>query len=175
MKLKLAYYGAPVLRKKGALIDKIDESLHQLIEAMIEVMDANNGCGLAAPQVHHSKALFITRIPVYADEVMVDPGKVRVFINPKIISYSDEMWACGEACLSIPGLSKTVVRPMEVVFEYTDLEGKKQEERFSEFDAHVMMHENDHINGVLYVDRLPPKIKKEIEPFLRGVKKKFAN
>ena len=173
MKLPLAYYGHPVLRKKGARVEKIDEAIRQLIKDMAETMEANDGCGLAAPQVHQSLALFITCIPRYVDDNTVLPGELRVFINPKIIGYSQEMWPCQEGCLSIPGLRETVVRPLEVTIQATDLEGNSFEETFTGFDAHVIMHENDHVNGVLYVDRLPPRKKKEIDSHLREIKKKY--
>lgn len=174
MKLPLAYYGDSVLRKKGTPIQHIDETIHQLVRDMVETMEANDGCGLAAPQVHQSLALFITCIPRYVDDETVSPGELRVFINPKILSYSEEVWPCEEGCLSIPGLRETVVRPMQVTIEATDLEGKIFQETFVEFDAHVIMHENDHINGVLYIDRLPPRRKKDIESHLRQIKKKHS-
>ena len=173
MTLQLAYYGNPVLRKKGALIEKIDETIHELVKNMEEVMKAHDGCGLAAPQVHHSLALFITSIPEFIDEDQVRPGELRVFINPKILSYSEELWPCKEGCLSIPGLRETVLRPAKITIEATNLEGERFQETFTEFDAHVIMHENDHINGVLYIDRLPPRRKKSIENQLREIKKKY--
>jgi peptide deformylase len=174
MKLPLAYYGDAVLRKKAARVNEINDTLRQLVSDMKETMDANNGCGLAAPQVHQSLTLFITCIPRYVDEQMVSPGELRVFINPKILSYSSEVWPCPEGCLSIPGLHETVIRPLKVTMQFTDLEGNTLTEEFVGFDAHVMMHENDHINGVLYIDRLPPKRKKEIEGYLREIKKKYS-
>jgi peptide deformylase len=174
MKLPLAYYGDSVLRKKGAPVVHINETIHQLVKDMADTMEANDGCGLAAPQVHQSLSLFITCIPRYIDEETVLPGELRVFINPKILSYSEETWTCKEGCLSIPGLRETVVRPLTVTVQATDLEGKEFQETFHEFDAHVIMHENDHINGVLYIDRLPPQRKKEIESYLREIKKKYS-
>lgn len=174
MKLPLAYYGDAVLRKKAARVNEINDTLRQLVADMKETMDANDGCGLAAPQVHQSITLFITCIPRYIDEQTVLPGELRVFINPKILSYSQEVWPCQEGCLSIPGLRETVVRPLKVAMQFTDLEGNTLTEEFVGFDAHVMMHENDHINGVLYIDRLPPKRKKEIEGYLREIKKKYS-
>lgn len=175
MKLPLAYYGDSVLRKKGAQVQNIDDKIRQLVFDMNETMDVNDGCGLAAPQVHQSLALFITCIPQYVDENTVLPGELRVFINPKIIGYSEEVWPCQEGCLSIPGLRETVVRPAKVTIQATNLEGELFTEEFVGFDAHVIMHENDHINGVLYIDRLPPKRKKEIEGFLKQVKKKYSS
>lgn len=175
MKLPLAYYGDPILRKKTSPVHEINDVIKQLVTDMNETMEANDGCGLAAPQVHQSISLFITCIPRYIDEETVLPGELRVFINPKIISYSEETWACKEGCLSIPGLREMVSRPLKVTIQATHLDGQLFEEEFVGFDAHVIMHENDHLNGVLYIDRLPPKRKKEIESFLRELKKKYAH
>ena len=175
MKLPLAYYGDSVLRKKGAPVVKIDESIHQLIRDMAETMEANDGCGLAAPQVHQSLALFITCIPQYVDEDTVLPGELLVFINPKIIAYSEAVWPCKEGCLSIPGLRETVVRPLEVTIQATDLEGKDFQSSFRGFDAHVILHENDHINGVLYIDRLPPRRKRKLIVISEKSKKSTAS
>lgn len=173
MKRSLAYYGHPVLRKKGAPISEITEEIRQLVADMFETMEAHNGCGLAAPQIFESLNLFITCIPRYQADGSMIKGEGRVFINPKIAHYSKEEWACSEACLSIPGLQGQVSRPLKVTIQATDLDGKNFIEEFTEYDAHVIMHENDHINGVLYIDRLPPKKKKEIENKLREIKKKY--
>jgi peptide deformylase len=176
MKLPLAYFGDPVLRKKGAPVSEITSEIRQLIQDMAETMEANDGCGLAAPQVHQSLALFITCIPHYDEnDKKVHPGELRVFINPKIVAYTPEEWACEEGCLSIPGVRAVVSRPLKVIIQATDLDGKEFVEEFVGFDAHVILHENDHINGVLYIDRLSPKKKKELEPRLREIKKKFSS
>ncbi|CUI16584.1 polypeptide deformylase [Candidatus Protochlamydia naegleriophila] len=174
MKLPLAYFGDPVLRKKTAPVEDINDTIRQLIIDMTETMEANDGCGLAAPQVHQSLALFITCIPRYVDDDTVLPGKLKVFINPKIVAYSPETWECQEGCLSIPGIRETVSRPLKVTIQATDLEGNPFIEEFVGFDAHVVMHENDHINGVLYIDRLPPRRKKELEQHLKAIKKKYS-
>jgi len=175
MKLPLAYYGDSILRKKTVRVDEINDEIRQFVSDMYETMMANDGCGLAANQVHSDRAIFVTCIPTYLEDETMVPGEFRVFINPKIISYSEEVWACSEACLSIPKLSETVVRPFKITIEATDLEGNRFTEEFEEFPAHVMMHENDHINGVLFIDRLPPKKKKEIDPYLRNIKKQFSS
>lgn len=174
MILPLAYYGDAVLRKKTSPVIEIDSTIHQLVKDMTETMEANEGCGLAAPQVHQSLSLFITCIPRYVDEDTVLPGELRVFINPKIVAYSQEVWPCQEGCLSIPGLRETVERPLKVTIQATHLNGETFEEEFVGFDAHVVMHENDHINGVLFIDRLPPRKKKEIESQLREIKKTYS-
>jgi peptide deformylase len=174
MILPLAFYGDPILRKKTTSIVAIDQTIHQLVADMAETMEKNNGCGLAAPQVHQSLSLFITCIPRFVDEDTMLPGELRVFINPKIIACSQETWPCQEGCLSIPGLRETVVRPLKVKIQATNLEGQLFEEEFIGFDAHVVLHENDHINGVLFIDRLSPTQKKEIAGQLREIKKKYG-
>lgn len=174
MKLPLAYYGDAVLRKKALPVKEIDASIHQLVKDMEETMTFHKGCGLAAPQVHRSIALFLTQIPRYVGEKEVDPGIVRAFLNPKILSYSQESWGCSEACLSIPGMREMVIRPLKILLEATTLEGTLFTEEFVGFDAHVIMHENDHLNGVLYIDRLPQDKRKRLEPQLRALKKEHA-
>lgn len=173
MKLPLAYYGDPILRKKTAPVAEVTNEIRQLVSDMFETMEAHDGCGLAAPQVHQSLALFVTCIPRYLEDRII-PGTPKVFINPKILSYSKEEWTCEEGCLSIPGIRENVSRPFKVVVQATNLEGQLFTEEFEEFDAHVVMHENDHINGVLYIDRLSANRKKAIESRLREIKKKYS-
>ena len=101
MKLPLAYYGNPILRKKGALIPTITNETKKLVEDMIETMMESRGIGLAAPQVHRSLALFIACF-VKDEEEEIVPSKIRVFINPKILSFSLKQSSESEGCLSIP-------------------------------------------------------------------------
>lgn len=177
MKLPLAYYGNPILRKKGGRVTEITDEIRQLVNDMIETMRENNGIGLAAPQVQLSKTLFITQVPIKVDN---DPdhhewveGNVRVFINPKILGVSKEEWIAEEGCLSIPGLYGKITRPVAVRVQATDLDGNLFEEEFTWLDARVILHENDHINGVLYIDRMHGKDRQQIESKLNDIKKKY--
>lgn len=176
MKLPIAYYGDPILRKKTLKIDAITDEIRQLVADMEETMHAHNGIGLAAPQVHHSLALFITYANEYIDNPIPDAPKplLRIFINPKILEYSEEVWERGEGCLSIPKVYGTVYRPVTIKIEATDLEGNKFTETFSDLPARAIMHENDHLNGVLFIDRLDKKERKEIESDLKKLKQKFT-
>ena len=162
MKLPLAYYGDPILRKKVVPIDEITDEIRQLANDMIETMRETNGIGIAAPQIHRSIAIFITEVPIPeriegSDEINWLPCKVRVCINLKILSHSEETWTYEEGCLSIPGIYGAVPRPIKIKVQAMDLDGKVFEEEFSWLDARTIMHENDHINGVLFVDRMPRK------------------
>lgn len=174
MKLPLAYYGDPILRKKCQPVEKFDEKLKQFVKDMEETMFAHDGIGLAAPQVHSSLAVFITNIPKEIGEDEFEEGTTRVFINPKIIEHSEDEWVRGEGCLSIPGVFAPVIRPMRIKVEAYDVDGNHFVEEFSELPARAIMHENDHINGVLFIDRVKGKEKQELEAELRAVKKKFS-
>src|SRR4051812_33686894 len=131
MKLSLAFYGNPILRKKGARVTEINDEIRQLVADMIETMRLNNGIGLAAPQVGRSLALFVTEVPIRVENELEEkwlPGKVRVFINPKLTNPSENLWLRGEGCLSIPNLYAEVERPVTVTVKATDLDGNEFEE-----------------------------------------------
>lgn len=181
MKLPLAYYGDPILRQKGSPVTAFNEELRQFVHDMIETMHAYNGVGLSAHQVHRAINVFITEMPLPnpdAHEGDVEekkwlPGKLRIFINPKILSYSDEQYVYSEGCLSIPKLYAHVVRPKSIHIEAQDLHGHTFEEELHLHEADVFMHENDHINGVLFIDRIHGKERKDLDPILRAIKKKY--
>ncbi len=176
MKLPLAYYGDPILRKKAAQVEEITPEIRTFIQNMVETLDAEDGIGLAAPQVHRSLAIFLIRPPIVEeDKSSWKPGPLHIFINPKIVAYSDEGWDSDEACLSIPGLSAGPVnRPIKIAIETTDLEGNRLTQEYSGLEARIVLHENDHINGVLFIDRIKGKERQAIEPYLRDLKKKYA-
>ena len=173
MKLPLAYYGDPILRKKCAPVEEINDEILQFIKDMEETMLAHDGWGLAAPQVHRSLAVFMICIGKQIGPDQWVPGKTRVFINPKIIECSKEEIVRGEGCLSIPGLYGDVYRPASVVIEATDVDGKRSVQEFKEMEARGIFHENDHINGVLYIDRIRGAEREELDAALRAIKKKY--
>jgi len=178
MELPLAYYGDPVLRKKGEQITEITEEIRQLAKDMVDTMRANNGIGLAAPQVHKSLAMFVTEVPIPNQNEETGenewlPGTVKVFINPKVVDYSDEQWTNDEGCLSIPEVFGAVARPVAIKIQAKDLDGNDIEAEFTWLDARCFLHENDHVNGVLFIDRVQGKERTELEPQLRSLKKKL--
>ncbi len=174
MKLKLAYYGDPILRKKALPIEKITEDIKQLVQDMIEAMDQKDGIGLAAPQIGHSIALFITRVPIEKEDDDWDKGEVKVFINPKILDHSKKEDSFSEGCLSIPKVYADVYRPITIKIEATDLDGKRFTEVLTNLHARVALHENDHLNGVLFIDRLDSQERKSLGSKLREIKKKYS-
>ena len=176
MQLKIYYYGDPVLRRYCQPVAEITDEIRQLVKDMVDTMDNNNGIGLSAPQIGKSIRLFVLRDYIEDEHgrLAMAPG-YKVFINPKIVSYSDEMVLDVEACISLPGLRCPVVRPFKITIEATDIDGNQFVEEFSGINARVRLHENDHINGVLYIDRVDPKIRNQVDPLLREMKKKYSS
>ncbi|MEC7839423.1 MAG: peptide deformylase [Chlamydiota bacterium] len=173
MKLPLSYYGDPVLRKKGEPVMEITDEIKKFVEDMIETMEAENGIGLAAPQVGRSLRIFITHVPTLHEDNEVDSGTLRVFINPEILEFSEEQTVISEGCLSIPSITGDVIRPYRVKVKALDLEGNEFIEEFTGLESHCVLHENDHINGVLFIDRVKGKERKKLDPLLRKVKESY--
>ena len=173
MKLKLCYYGNPILRKKGEPIQEVTDEVRQLAQDMIQLMDTSNGIGLAAPQVGYSIRLFVLRRYLHDERGNWSVSEPVVYINPKITWHSKETWVSEEGCLSIPKLNLPVERPLKIKVESTRLDGSPVEEELEGINARVVLHENDHINGVLYIDRVEKKYLKEVDSQLRKIKKDY--
>lgn len=168
------YYGDPILRKQSEPVEEITDEIKELAHFMIDYADNHNGIGLSAVQVGVPIRLFVLR-----DYVVLPDGKwtvsaPKVFINPKIVWKSKETEIDDEPCMSIPGLNVgPIERPVKVRFEATDLDGNHFVEERQGINARVSFHENDHLNGVLQIDRAPPRVRKKIEPDLQAIKKKY--
>lgn len=176
MILKLAYYGDPILRKKADLVKIIDESIHQLVNDMSETLGTTkNGVGLAAPQVNVSKAVFIVQFPDPAFTDRWVPGPIEVFINPKILEVSEEGWSYSEGCLSIPNIYENVYRPIKIKIQAQNLAGDIFVKEYAGYPARMVLHENDHLNGVLFIDRIDKKRRNIIEAELKKIKKELSN
>lgn len=179
MKLPLAYYGDAILRKKCLPVETITDEIRTLVKDMIETMNAEDGIGLAAPQVHIDLRLFITQAPVEnphptsREDAWID-GPLKVYINPKILERHETVNMRNEACLSIPGLFGPVERPISIRIEAMNLEGEIFQEEIQGYPARCFLHENDHINGVLFIDRVHGKEREQLDPLLRNLKKKLG-
>ncbi|MBS0604065.1 MAG: peptide deformylase [Verrucomicrobia bacterium] len=173
MLLKIYYYGHPVLRKRCEPISEITDEIRKLASDMIETMDKNDGIGLAAPQVGRSIRMFVLRNYIFTEEGHWTVSEPKVYINPKLSSPGTEMLSDTEGCLSLPGLRLHVLRPDKITVEAMDLDGKIFVEELEGYNARVRMHENDHINGVLFVDRIDVNARKKIDPLLKEMKKKY--
>jgi peptide deformylase len=157
MILPIVAYGDPVLKKKAKEINKDFPDLAKLIANMFETMYNAHGVGLAAPQIGKSIRLFIVDATPMAegedgDETCEDFK--RVFINPIIFEEEGEEWAFEEGCLSIPNIREEVMRKPIVKIEYYDENWDLYEEELDGFAARVVQHEYDHIDGVLFLDRI---------------------
>jgi len=170
------YYGDPVLRQQSRPIEEITDEIKELTEFMIHYMDNHGGIGLSAVQVGVPIRLFVLRdYIVHPDEKWTISSQVKVFINPKIVWKSEETDVDTEGCMSLPKLSVgPIERPNCVKFEAQDMEGKLFTDEREGINARVTFHENDHLNGVLHIDRLPPNVRKKIEPELQAIKKKYS-
>ena len=158
--MRITKLGEEILRQKcePVLPEEINDELRAVISEMFETMISANGVGLAAPQAGIAKRFFV---------LMSDDDVRRVFINPEIIKTSAETGTYEEGCLSIPGESENIVRPVKVSVTALDENGK----RFTLEDAdgllaRIIQHENDHLDGILYIDRGDKDFKeKTIEKF----------
>lgn len=176
MILPLCYYDDPILRKKALAIEKITPEIKQLAQDMIETMiHQNNGVGIAGPQVGKLLRIFIIRDEFAQPDGKWSFGPSEVMINPQLSQPSPEIVVMSEGCLSIPGIHSDVSRPASIKIRYQKLDGEIVEEIASGFRARVIMHENDHLNGVLFIDRLSAGERAKLDSHLRVVKQKYKN
>ncbi|MBI5346699.1 MAG: peptide deformylase [Chlamydiae bacterium] len=173
MILDLIYYGNPLLRERSFDIKEITDEVRQLSLDMIETMDAHNGIGLAAIQVGKKLRLIVIRPEIETTDGEFTLGEPLIFINPKITKPSIETDILSEGCLSIPKVHAEVQRPKSIWVEYLNFDGKVVIEEVQAFKAREIMHENDHLNGVLFIDRILAHKRKEIAPFLKEIKEKY--
>ena len=150
--LPIRTYDDPILRRKASRVKRVDASLEKLVADMVETMHDAPGIGLAAPQVGVPLRLIVIQLP---DEPLI------VMVNPEIVKASEE-YEVEEGCLSVPGYVGMVKRFQQVVVKGRDLTGKEIRIKAEDLLAEAFQHEIDHINGILYVDRLdsPSKLRK---------------
>jgi peptide deformylase len=148
--LKIVHYPEPVLLTVGKPVgeDEFNEELKKLVEDMFETMYDAQGVGLAAPQVGVSKRLFVMDVPVEDEK----SNKIAL-INPEIIVQEGEQVG-DEGCLSFPGIYTTVRREARTVVRYRDVFGKEQELDCTDLSARCVLHETDHCDGIVFLDRM---------------------
>lgn len=170
MILPIVAYGDPMLRKKTTEIAPAFENLTELIESMFETMYNASGIGLAAPQIGKSIRLFVVdtvqlneedeeQTPEYDEAISPElkqstTGIKQVFINPQIISETGKNWTYEEGCLSIPHVRENVTRPAIVHIQYLNQHFEPQTQTFDGLNARVIQHEYDHLEGVLFTDKI---------------------
>lgn len=153
--LQIAQLGNPILRQQAQLVNNLsDQHLQQLIDKLITTVVKENGVGIAAPQVSQSYRLFIVASRPnlrYPHAPVMEP---TAMLNPQIIAHSTEMVKDWEGCLSIPGIRGLVPRYRSVEVEYTGRDGQLQQQELTDFVARIFQHEYDHLNGIVFLDRV---------------------
>lgn len=182
MILPIVAYGDPVLRKVGKDIDADYPELEKLIANMKETMANAQGVGLAAPQIGRAIRLFlIDATPFAEDEDLSEEERTtlkgfnKVFINAQIIKEEGDEWAFNEGCLSIPDIREDVFRKETISIEYLDENFEKQSDVLSGLAARVFQHEYDHIEGILFTDKLSSLKKRLLKKKLENISKGKIN
>jgi len=152
---QIAQLGHPVLRSPVESVNfPASDAIRSLVADMLETMRDANGVGIAAPQVFESVAIFIVASrpnPRYPDAPSMEP---EVVVNPEIIERSPDVVKDWEGCLSIPGIRGEVPRHRHIKARYQTIEGQVVERQFSDFVARIFQHEDDHLRGIVFLDRL---------------------
>ncbi len=178
MILPIVPYGDLILKRKAEAIDPSYKGLKELISDMYETMYSASGVGLAAPQVGKSIRLFVVDgAPFAEDEEDAEDLKdfKKVFINPEIIEESGKAWGFIEGCLSIPNIREEVMREPQILIRYQDENFDNHEEKFEGYRARIIQHEYDHIEGILFTDRISPLRRRMLRGKLNDITKGKAD
>ncbi|MBD3883127.1 peptide deformylase [Phormidium tenue FACHB-886] len=153
--LTISQLGDPVLRQIAQPIYNVQEDwVQDLIDRLMETLVQSNGVGIAAPQVSASYRLLIVASrpnPRYPNAPEMEP---TVMVNPRLVTHSSEVVKDWEGCLSVPGIRGLVPRYRTIEIEYTTREGELQRQKLTDFVARIFQHEFDHLNGMVFLDRL---------------------
>lgn len=178
MILPIVAYGDRVLRKKCVDIDKDYPNLEKLISDMKETMKNASGVGLAAPQINKGIRLFVIDTSPFAEDEELSEFEReelenfdKIFINAKIIKEEGDEWAFNEGCLSIPNIREDVFRQDTITIEYLDKNFEAHKETLTGLAARVVQHEYDHIEGILFTDKLSSLKKRLIKKKLENISK----
>ena len=182
MLLRICTFGEPILRAKGEQVRHFDADLRRLSEDMIETMYANNGIGLAAQQIGRQLQLCVVDIAVMSEE---EPshyhydGKTPpmesfmplVLINPVVQLVPEPQGEYNEGCLSFPGIVGEVSRPLSIQVAFQDLDGQSHDLSCDGMLARVIQHEVDHLNGILFIDRMDRRLVKKLESKVKKIQR----
>jgi peptide deformylase len=176
MILPIVAYGDPVLKKKAEKITAAYPDLDKFLNNMFETMYNAKGVGLAAPQVGKSIRLFIVDGAPFAEDPDTEEEAAlgnfkKIFINAEILSEEGSEWKFNEGCLSIPKIREDVLRKPKIRIRYMDEKFNVQEESYEGIAARIIQHEYDHIEGLLFTDRISPLRRKLIQGKLNDIVK----
>ncbi len=172
MILPIVIYGSPVLKGENREIDANDPEIGALIDSMFATMRTADGVGLAAPQVGRNVRLFVVDLTPWGEDEPELADYRRAFINPEIYEHSEQKEYYNEGCLSLPGLHEDVMRPVSIRMRYLDENFEPRDEEFTGRPARVIQHEYDHLQGMVFTDRLTPLrrtlLKSKLTDFTKG-------
>jgi peptide deformylase len=171
MILPVYAYGSPVLRKVATDITPDYEGLGDLIENMFETMSADDGVGLAAPQIGLPIRLFVMDARPYAEQDPALANFKKVFINAHIVEKGGDEEIMEEGCLSIPNIHEDVLRPGKIRIQYVDENFNPVDEWYEDMVARIIQHEYDHLDGILFTDLVNPLKKTLLKGKLRDISK----
>lgn len=170
MVLPIYLYGAEVLRERARIIEK-GEDLGTLVADMWETLERAEGVGLAAPQVGEAIRLLIVDGTPLSEDLPYLVNFKKVMINPEVIEESDELATYSEGCLSIPDIHLDVTRPEKIKVKYMNENYEEIIEEFEEYACRIVQHEMDHLDGVMFVDRIAPIRRKMVGSKLSNISK----
>lgn len=159
--MKIYVYENSILRTKSTEVDKVDDDLRIILDRMMKVMEKANGIGLAANQIGIDKRFFVLDVE----------GRKLKIINPEILEFGDELIEFEEGCLSIPGVYRNVTRPEKIRVKYMDENNEIHEELLEGLISRAFQHELDHLDGVLFIDKISPLSRNLIRKKLELMKK----
>lgn len=179
MVLPVTKFGTPVLRQKGVRVEKITAEIKKLIKDMLDTMEAAHGVGLAAQQVGHAIQLTVIDVRGVKDrpstleldgkEADVHAFMPLILINPQVKPVGDNLIAGPEGCLSFPEVYADITRPASVAVSALDEHGETISFRCGGLLARAVQHETDHLNGILFIDRMPKETKADLKPELDAI------
>jgi len=181
MVLPIIAYGDPVLKKKAQDITPDYPDLDKVLQNMFDTMHNAKGVGLAAPQVGLSIRLFIVDASPYAEDQEDEKEQKKlndfkkIFINPVILDENGQPWKFNEGCLSIPGIREDVERKPTIRIKYVDENFKAHDEKYDGVRARIIQHEYDHIEGILFIDKINPLRKRLLKRKLTDLTKGFVD
>jgi len=164
-KLKIYYYGSPILREELPEMDELPEDFEDLVDNMFALMSEEEGIGLSANQVGKDLRFFIANFSLYKDDMAK-----KVFINPKILESAGET-KDEEGCLSLPEIKVNVKRADKIKVRYRDKDFVEHTEEYNGYLSRVIQHETDHLNGIFMTDRISPLKRKLLDNKLKQIAK----
>jgi len=170
MTAKIVQYGSPLLRSKSQDV-KRGYPVNDDFEILFRVLEEFEGIGLSGVQIGIMKRLFVIDTTNWANENHEIPAIKKAYANPVVLAKSDNLTSFGEGCLSIPGIHEFVDRPESIIVKYCNTMFDNVEEKLEGIEARIFQHEYDHLDGILFIDKLSPLRKVLLEGKLKKIRK----